>query len=119
MIAQLKELQGLSGIDPVILGRCRKDLLEARQLQIVDIEELPTPGLDQAVQRSDMAVIAFHSHGNPCRMVLSRGLDTSKEVLKARRRMGDFKLLEQPAIRQPDGHAVTARADINTNTKFQ
>jgi hypothetical protein len=54
MIAELEQLQGLAGIDAVALGRGRKDLLEAGELEVVDIKEPPAPRLDQAVQRPDV-----------------------------------------------------------------
>ncbi|MCH8153943.1 MAG: hypothetical protein IH786_01550, partial [Proteobacteria bacterium] len=36
----------------------------ARQLQVVDIEQPPAPGPDQAVERPDVAIVAFHGDGN-------------------------------------------------------
>ncbi len=64
VIAELEQLQGFGRVDPVALGRGRKNLLEAGKLQVVDIEEPPAPRLDQAVERPDVAVVAFHGDGN-------------------------------------------------------
>ena len=58
VIAKLEQLQRLGRVDPIALGGGRKDLLEARQLQIVDVEQLPAPGPDQAVEWPDVPVVA-------------------------------------------------------------
>ena len=42
-----------------------------------------------------------------------------EEIFKTGRRMRDLEFLEEAAIRQSNRHAVTARTDINPNTKFQ
>ena len=119
VIAELEQFQGLAGVDAVALGRGRKDLLEARQLQIVDIEQPPTPGSDQAVERPDMAVVAFHGDGNRIGMALGVPFDPREEILESRRRMRDLEFLEQAAVRQPDGDTVTTRADIDADTQLQ
>ena len=75
VIAELEQLQGLGRVDPIALGGGRKDLLEARQLQVVDIEQPPAPRLDQAVERPDVAVVAFHGDGNRIGMALGVPLD--------------------------------------------
>ena len=118
VIAELEQLQGLAAIDAVALGRGRKDLLEAGELQIVDIEQLPAPGPDQTVERPDVAVVAFHGHGNRHRMTPTAGLDPGEEFPEPFRRMRDLKFLQQAAVRQPDGNTVAPRADINADTKF-
>ena len=51
VIAELEQLERLGPVDPIALGGGRKDLLKARQLQIIDVEELPAPRPDQAVER--------------------------------------------------------------------
>jgi len=75
VIAELEQLQRLGRVDPITLGGGRKDLLEARQLQIVDIEEPPAPRLDQAVERPDVAIVAFHGDGNRIGMALGVPFD--------------------------------------------
>ena len=119
MITQLEQLQGLFRIDPIGLGGRWKDFLEAGQLQIIDVEQRPAFGANQAVEGPDVAVVTFHGHGDRHGMPFRRGLDTTKEIVKASRRMRNVKFLEQPAIRQPDRHVVTTRADIDPDTKFQ
>lgn len=119
VIAELEQLQGLSGVDAIALGAGRKDLLEARQLQIVDIEELPTPGSDQAVERPDVAVVAFHGDGNRIGMVLGVPLDGCEEIPEPLCGMRDLEFLKQAAVRQPDCNRVAPRANIDTDTQLR
>jgi hypothetical protein len=119
VILELEQLQGLAGVDPIVLSGGRKDLLEARQLQIVDIEELPAPRSDQAVERPDVAVVAFHGDGYRIGVALGVPLDPRKEIPESRCRMRDFEFLEQAPVREPDGNTMALRADINTDTQFQ
>ncbi len=119
VIAELKQFQVLGGVDPIALGGGRKDLLEARQLQIVDVEELPAPRPDQGIQRPDVAVGAFHGDGNRIGMALDVSLDPGEEIPESRRRMRDLEFLEQAAVRQTDGNTVVPRADIDADTQLQ
>ncbi len=84
MIAELKQFQVLAGIDPIALGGGRKDLLEAGQLQVVDVEEPPAPRPDQAIERPDVAIVAFHGDGDRIGMALGVPLDAGKEILETR-----------------------------------
>ncbi len=52
VIAELEQFEGLDGVDRIALGGGGKDLLEARQLQIVDVEEPPAPGLGPGCPRA-------------------------------------------------------------------
>ncbi len=119
VIAELEQLQGLAAIDAVALGRGRKDLLEARQLQIVDVEQPPAPHPDQGIERPDVAIVAFHGDGYRIGVALGVPLDTGEEIPESRRRMRDLEFLEQAAVRQPDGNRVASRADVNADTKLQ
>ncbi len=106
VIAELEQLQGLGRVDAVALGRGRKDLLEARQLQVVDIEQAPAPRFDQTVERPDVAIVAFHGDGNRIGMALGVPLDAGEEIPESRRRMRDLEFLEQTAVRETDGNRV-------------
>ena len=118
MIAELEQLQGLGRVDPVALGGGRKNLLEARQLQVVDIEQPPAPRLDQAVERPDVAVVAFHGDGNWIGMALGVPLDAGEEIPESRRRMRDLEFLKQTAVGETDGNRVAPRADIDADTQL-
>jgi hypothetical protein len=75
MLAQLQQLQGLAGVDPIALGSRRKDFLEAGQLEIVDVEEQSASLRDQAVERPRVAAVALHGDGNRKGVVLGLRLD--------------------------------------------
>jgi hypothetical protein len=113
-----EQLQRLGRVDPVALGSGREDLLEAGELQVVDIEQLPAPDLDQAVKRSDMAVVAFHGYRNWIGIASGVLLDPAEEILEPRRRMRDLEGLKQTAVRETDGNRVALRADKIVGSSF-
>ena len=119
VLAELHQVQHAPSVDRVTLRRGRKHLLEACKLEVIDVQQPPTALADQGVERSRMAVVAFHrdrGHGAGEAPVMP--LDAAEEVLEAFRAVIDVERFEQLTAGQADGNAVASAADVHGNVKL-
>ncbi|MGF1612453.1 MAG: hypothetical protein ACFCVA_00695 [Gammaproteobacteria bacterium] len=67
VLAKPHPIERAAGVDAVDLRRRREHLLEARELEVVDVEP-PAALADPGVERARRAIVAFHRHrGNSTR----------------------------------------------------
>jgi hypothetical protein len=102
MVAKLEQFQPLAGVNPVALGRRRKDLLEPRQFQIVDVEQSVAAGANQTIQRPCPAVVTLHRHRHLTAIPLLQPLDSFEKPIETFRSMDQVEFLQQLAARQTD-----------------
>jgi hypothetical protein len=93
VLAQLHQLQGATRVYTVGLGRRREHLLEAGELEVVDVEQVPLVLSHQRIERPGMAVVTLHGHRHRPRVTALIALDPAEELGKALRAVLDVKLL--------------------------
>jgi hypothetical protein len=113
LLAQGEELQPLAGVDGIALGRAREDLLEAGELQVVDVEQAPTSGQHLLVQGTSVAIVALHGHRDRQDAPFRVGLHLPEEGRKALWRVVEVKLARQELARDADGHTMALHPHIH------
>lgn len=118
VLAELHQLQAPACVDAVGLGRCREDLFEAGELEVVDVEQPPLALTHQGVQGAGVAVVALHGHRHRPRVAALMTLDATEEVRETLRTVIDIELLEQLPVGQAHRHTMAMAAHIDAHPKF-
>lgn len=119
LVLQLEQFQHALGVDRIGLGRCRKYLFEAGQLEVVDAVQPPAAHQNTCVQRTGVAAVALHRHRDVAsRVPLLVMCNAREEVRQSRPVMGNVKLFQQFPIVQSNCHAMPRTAYIHGNTQF-
>ena len=98
----------------VVFGRGGKNLFEASQLQVIDIQQPVAPLLNLLIQGPGPTVVAFHGHLHRSLQTLAGQLHSTEKMLKTFLVVSNTKPFQNLAFRQANSHPVTFAAHINS-----